>query len=209
MKRIALTTCIAVAAGLFGVASLPQAADGDHVDANCNLTIERDSMTNRDAHAVYECLAEQMTKGYLTGNKRWIPREFVEQYRTWTPASTLPAAPGFHGERFLFTYVNEIGAAEYTRFAEDDVAMPVGSVIAKESFSIGEDGKAKPGPLFLMQKAEAGASPRTGDWYYMAVQPNGTPMAVNVYKACNECHEAYEDQDYMAYPEEDVRRTGG
>ena len=75
--------------------------------------------------------------------------------------------------------------------------------------SIGEDGKAKAGPLFLMQKTARGISPRTNDWYYMAVQPNGTPMAVNVFTACNECHSAYSDSDYLGYPEEDVRATGG
>jgi|GEM_PF-467569 len=208
MIRTILATTVA-AAGLFTAASMSQAASGDHVDADCNLTIPRDDMTNADAHAVYLCMADKLSVGYMTGDKRWIPREFVEGYRTWTPASTLPADPGFHGERFLFTYVNETGAEEYTKFADEDVDMPVGSVIAKESFSIDDNGKAKPGPLFIMQKAAEGASPRTGDWYYMAVAPSGAPMGVNVYTACNECHQAYEDSDYMAYPEEDVRRTGG
>lgn len=204
MNRTILIAAIATT-GLFAAATMPQAAS-DHVDGDCNLTIPRDDMTNRDAHAVYTCLADAMSVGYQTGDKRWIPAVFVEDYRNWTAASTLPADPGVHGERFLFTYVNSIGAEEYRKFADEDVAMPVGSVIAKESFSVGEDGKAKAGPLFLMQKAEVGASPKTNDWYYMAVAPNGTPMAPNVYTACNACHEAYADSDYMAYPEEDVRR---
>lgn len=205
MNRTILTAAI-VATGLFATATMSQAAN-DHVDADCNLTIPRDDMTNADAHAVYTCLADTMSVGYQTGDKRWIPGEFVKDYRTWTPASTLPADPGVHGERFLFTYVNAIGAKEYMKYADEDVAMPVGSVIAKESFFVGENGKSKPGPLFLMQKAETGASPKTNDWYYMMVSPKGTPMAVNVYKACNECHQGgYADSDYMAYPEEDVRR---
>ncbi len=208
MLRTILAATIA-ATGLFTAASMTQAASGSHVDAKCNLTVARDEMTNFDAHSVYLCLAEKMGIGYQTGDKRWVPREFVQNFRSWTPASTLPADAGVHGGRFLFTYVNPIGAAEYLKFAEEGVKMPVGSVIAKESFSINKKGKAKPGPLFLMQKAPAGASPRTADWYYMAVLPNGKPMAVNVYKACHECHSGFEDSDYLGYPEEDVRRTGG
>lgn len=208
MIRPILTATIATAA-LFAAASLTQAASGAPVDADCSLTIPRDDMTNTDAQAVYECLAEAMEAGYWKGDKRWIPEEFVAQYRDWAAASTLPAEPGVHSGRFLFTYVNPVGAEQYLKFADEGVAMPVGSVIAKESFSIDDDGKAKAGPLFLMQKAAGGASPKTNDWYYMAVQPNGKPMAVDVFKACNECHEAYADSDYMAYPEEDVRNTGG
>ena len=40
----------------------------------------------------------------MKGDKRWIPAEFVADYRGWTPANTLPANPGFHGGRFLLTY---------------------------------------------------------------------------------------------------------
>lgn len=206
MTRTTLATTMA-AAGLFAAAGSPIATAGGHVDGDCTLKTPRDAMTYEDAGAVYDCLADAMAEGYAEGPKRWIPKDFVTGYRDWTLASTLPADPGAHGGRFLLTYVNEVGAAEYLKFADEGVAMPAGSVIAKESFTVADDGKAKPGPLFLMQKAEAGASPRTGDWYYMAVQPNGTPMAVNVYTACNACHSAYEDSDYLAYPEEGVRAS--
>ncbi len=204
MKRIILSAAVAFT-GLFAVANAPQAANS-HVDANCNLTIPRDNMTNRDAHDVYLCLADTLSRGYLTGDKRWIPREFVQDFRTWTPASTLPADPGTHSGRFLFTYVNQVGAAQYTKYQESNFTMPVGSVIAKESFSVTKKGKAKPGPLFIMQKAAAGASPKTNDWYYMMVSPKGKPLSVNVFRACNDCHEGFADSDYMGYPEEEVRR---
>ena len=59
-----------------------------------------------------------------------------------------------------------------------------------------------------MQKVEDGVSPRTGDWYYMAVAPNGAPMGVNVFTACNECHSAFESQDWLGYPDPDVRAGG-
>ena len=205
MIRAILTATLA-AGGLLATAPALHAAS---VGEDCSLATPRGDMTHDDAQAVYDCLAGAMQDGYLEGDKRWIPRAFVAEYRNWTAASTLPADPGVHGGRFLFTWVNGTGAAEYVRFADERGAMPAGTVIAKESFTVSEDGKAKPGPLFLMQKTAQGISPRTNDWYYMAVQPNGTPMAVNVFTACNECHSAYSDSDYLGYPEEDVRATGG
>lgn len=201
MKRVVLAASVAFG-GLFGAASLLDAANS-HVNADCNITIPRDEMTNRDAHDVYLCIADKQGIGYLTGDKRWVNRSHVEQFRTWTPASTLPADPGAHGDRFLFTYVNSVGASAYLRY--DGSTMPVGTVIAKESFSVKDSGKTKKGPLFIMEKVAPGTSPKTGDWYYTAVLPNGKPLAVNVFKACNECHSGFADQDYLGYPDEEVR----
>ncbi len=91
-------------------------------------------------------------------------------------------------------------------FAEENVFIPAGTVIAKESFSVTAAGKVKPGPLFIMEKRVAGVSPETNDWYYMAVAPSGTPMAVNVMKACNECHMGnFGDQGNLGYPDPEVR----
>ncbi|SET66512.1 cytochrome P460 family protein [Oceanicella actignis] len=190
---------IAILAG--GLAAAASAAAAEE----CAAGKPRDQMTYEDAQAVYACLEDKMLRGYMTGPKRWVPERFVAEYRGWTRASNLPADPGFHGGRYLLTYVNPVGAATYLRFEEEGVKMPPGSVIAKESFSIDEQGKAAPGPLFIMQKAEPGASLQTGDWYYMMVAPNGAPQAVDVMTACNACHQNYADQDYMAYPVEEVR----
>ena len=173
--------------------------------AACGVETPRDDLTYEDAQAIYDCLKDDMLAGYQKGSKRWIPADFVKDYRGWTAASTLPADPGVHGERFLLTFVNAVGAEAYLKYADDGSAMPAGTVIAKESFAINKKSQGKAGPLFLMQKVEAGTSPQTNDWYYMAVAPNGTPMAVNVVKACHECHSAFEDQDSLGYPVEEVR----
>lgn len=162
-------------------------------------------LTAEEAQAVYDCLKDSLLDGYKKKNKRWIPADRVETYRSWVPANTAPAAPGFHGERFLFTYVNETGADAYMKYEEDPV-IPAGTLIAKESFSVTESGKARKGPLFFMEKVAAGTSPATNDWYYYAVAANGTPMAVNVMTACSQCHmENFGHQGGLGYPVEDVR----
>lgn len=165
-------------------------------------------LTNEEARAVYDCLEAELVAGYKKGGKRWIPVEFVEEYRSWTPVSKFPGAPGFHGGRFLVAFANEVGASEYLQYKEEDVHMPAGSVIAKESFSVDEDGKVAKGPLFIMQKVEAGTSPETDDWYYMMVSPGGAPVAVDAVAACSVCHlENFGHRGGLGYPIPEARIT--
>jgi hypothetical protein len=198
LRHLARTTAFAV--GFIGLASAAQAA-------SCDSGKNGDDLLFEEAQVIYDCIKDDLHASYMKGDKRWIPVGYVADYRSWTPANTLPANPGFHGGRFLLTWINDVGAEEYLKFAEDDaVNIPAGTVIAKESFSVTVAGKVKHGPLFIMEKRVAGTSPKTNDWYYMAVAPTGTPMAVNVMKACNECHmENYDFQGGLGYPDEEVR----
>ena len=173
--------------------------------AACEAGKPGNALTGGEAQAVYDCLEEDLAAGYAKGDKRWIPAEYVRDYRSWTSASTFPAAPGFHGERFLLTFVNPVGAEQYLKYEDEGVTMPAGTVIAKESFSVNDQGKASPGPLFLMEKAPAGASPQTNDWYYMMVAPSGQPQAVPVAQACHACHAGLEGSDGLGYPVEEAR----
>jgi len=174
--------------------------------AACDPGKPGDSLTGEEAQAVYDCIKAELHAGYMTGDKGWIPAEFIAGYRDWTRVSSMPANPGFHGGRFLLTYVTEPGAREYMKYKDADVNIPAGTVIAKESFAVTDKGTVEKGPLFLMQKVEAGKSLETMDWYYMAVAPNGAPMAVPVMTACNECHMGnYGHQGGLGYPVEEAR----
>ena len=181
-----------------------QSTTGAH--AACTADKAGSDLTGAETQAVYDCLKEDLQAGYQKGNKRWVSPDFVKGYPGWTAASAFPAAPGFHGGRFLMTYVNSIGAEEYLKYKAENVSIPAGTKIAKESFEINDDGKVKKGPLFLMEKVAAGVSPETDDWYYMMVAPNGAPQAVNVLTACSECHQDnYGEQGGLGYPVEDAR----
>ena len=85
--------------------------------------------------------------------------------------------------------VNEVGAEEYLKYLEERGPMPVGTVIAKESFAVKDEGKVKKGPLFFMEKVAAGTMPETADWLYLLVSPGGKPMKINAQKACSVCHQ--------------------
>lgn len=176
--------------------------------ASCDPGKPGDELSAEEAMKVYECLSDSLYKGYQKGDKKWINPSFAKDYRDWTLTSSVPGAPGFHGGRFLMTFVTEPGAEAYMQYKTEDVNIPAGTVIAKESFAVNDKGKARRGPLFFMEKVEAGKSPETLDWYYSAVLPNGKPLKVNVMKACNECHmENFGEQGGLGYPIEEARIT--
>ncbi|MBE0454953.1 MAG: cytochrome P460 family protein [Roseovarius sp.] len=149
---------------------------------------------------IYACIGDQMAAAYAQeGN------EVATAYRDWAVTATRPAVQGAHGNRLLLTFANDVAAEQYLKFAEEDVTMPAGSVLAKESITISTKNKeARVGPLFIMTKGEAGSAPETGDWVYAGLQPNGQPMKFKQ-NFCHDCHVAWETQDMMAYPVEEVR----
>jgi len=167
------------------------------VDVTDPFDLEADAVV-----ALYDCMKDAMAAGYSKQGD-----EVGSAYRDWTVTSTRPAVTGPHGNRFLQTWANDIAAEQYLKFAEEGVHMPVGSVLAKESFKIHKKKKkAVIGPLFIMTKLEEGASPETNDWLYSGLQPNGKPMKFKQ-SFCSSCHIGWEDQDALAYPAEEVRVT--
>jgi len=195
-RRLLAATVVATAATAAATAA----------SAACEAGKPGEDLTLDDAQALYECLAPQMLAGYKKGPKMWIPADRAEDYRGWTAANTHPARPGFHSNRYLSTWVNPVGAAEYLRYDEDNAKMPAGSIIAKESFDVSKDGKATPGPLFFMEKVAQGVSPESGDWYFYMIAANGKPQAVDVMTACVECHMGnFGYRDSLGFPVEEVR----
>ena len=170
--------------------------------AACETQTAKDDLTSEQVQALYDCIRDELRAGYAaSGDAR------TGDYAGWKAAATAPAAPGPHGNRFLMTFVNETGFDEYVKYSEERGPMPVGSVIAKESFNVSKKGKVRPGPLFFMTKAEAGGEAGAyGDWVYGAYNPKGKAMKIKQ-SFCHDCHGAFETQDAMGYPDEDVRLT--
>lgn len=149
---------------------------------------------------IYACIKDEMVAGYTKEGDA-----VAGAYRDWTVSSTRPAVAGAHGNRLLYTFANDIAAEQYLKYASEGVSMPVGSVLAKESITISAKKKAAvPGPLFIMTKGEPGSVPETADWVYGGIQPDGKPMKFKQ-SFCHDCHVAWEAQDMLAYPLEEVR----
>ena len=189
------TSLAAAASGLALTATTALAEDCAVITVEDQFDLEADEIV-----ALYDCLADKLAEGYgKAGDK------VGANYRSWAPTSTRPAIQGAHGNRILNTFANDIAAEQYLKYQEEDFTMPVGSVLAKESITISIKKKtARPGPLLMMTKMEVGSIPETNDWLYTGVRPNGKTMKVKQ-SFCHDCHEAYEDSDFLAYPMEEVR----
>ena len=189
MKKLVIKSGLTF--GLFMLSSAAYAA--------CTSPVAKDDLTDEQIVEVYDCIKEELRAGYAKNENPW-----ATDYVNWGAASSQPAAPGTHGERFLFTTVNEIGLAEYNKFSEERGPMPVGTVLAKESFNVNKKNAVKKGPLFFMEKVAAGTADEYGNWVYSLVQPNGKTGKISQ-KFCHDCHGAFSDQDAMGYPDEDYR----
>lgn len=137
--------------------------------------------------------------------------EVAKTYRSdYTRFSTGPYESGTHGGRFVNNYANDVGA-DYGKF-EDAGVMPVGTRLAKDSFTVTPQGRVMAGPLFIMEKMPKGFREDSGDWRYTMVMPDGTVAgttngagAQNV-EFCIACHAAVgEDQDHLFFLPEEYR----
>ena len=167
--------------------------------AACTSDVAKDDLTDEQIVALYDCIKDSLREGYAKGGNEW-----AAAYVNWGVTATQPAAPGAHGNRFLFTTVNEIGYDEYVKFLDERGPMPVGSILAKESFNVNKKNQVRKGPLFFMEKVAAGTADEYGNWVYSVVQPNGKPGKISQ-KFCHDCHGAFSEQDAMGYPDEDYR----
>lgn len=161
-------------------------------------------LTSQEAQRIYDIALPSMKLGYSGSGD---PSAGV--YRSWQRFNTTPYLSATHGNHYVNNYANEI-AADYGRF-ESAGTLPVGSVLAKDSFAVTRTGGILLGPLFLMEKMPAGFSPVSGDWRYSEVTPDGEllgrtggPGARRV-GYCIACHLARESFDHLYFIPEDRR----
>ena len=135
----------------------------------------------------------------------------VRGYTGWTNMATAPYQSDTHGGRYVNNYANKHAAYRYRQF-EKAGAMPVGSVLAKDSFVVQSDGQTGPGPLFIMEKMPGGFNQATGNWRYTMLMPNGKVIGMTAGKGaasvafCNVCHAAVaEEQDYLFFLPDEYR----
>jgi len=158
-----------------------------------------------EAERIYAALGAEMADRY-----RLSRLDAATAYRSWARHNTAPYRSAAHGQRFLNNYGND-PAAPYGRF-EDAGILPVGSILAKDSFTVTEDGTIAPGPLFLMEKMPAGFNYVSGDWRYTMILPDGSVhgttrgAGADQVDFCIACHLAVENQDHLFFIPEDYRR---
>lgn len=177
--------------------------------AECKTDIAKDDLTDAQAAELYQCIEGDLLASYQKSG-----RGEADEFRSWFVNNTNVFISSTHGNRFVNHYVNDIGKDAYSTYAEEGLVMPVGSITAKESFTISKkNGSVRKGPLFLMEKMAADAGfGETGDWKYAVILPNGKIMGETGAETgkkvafCHGCHESVlEGQDAMFFPDEDYR----
>ena len=134
----------------------------------------------------------------------------ARDYQRWRRYNSAPYLSASHGNHYLNNYANEPARA-YGEF-EGAGRLPVGSVIAKDSFSVTESGGILLGPLFIMQKMPQGFNYVSGDWKYTLVRADGTlfgetngPGSERV-EYCIGCHLARERYDHLYFIPREYRQ---
>ncbi len=153
------------------------------------------SLVPGEAQHIYEIALKALAAGYArSGNPS------AGSYSSWRRYNSVPYLSSTHGNHYINNYANE-KARDYG----SGKRLAVGSVIAKDSFSVTETGGILLGPLFLMEKMPKGFSYVSGDWKYSLIQPDGTMfgetngVGSKRVQYCISCHLALEAQDHLYF----------
>ncbi len=154
-----------------------------------------------EAAAIYRRLRDEMAAGYVMSGRK--------VYEGWTRYNRAPYLSATHGQRYVNNYANQRARA-YGRF-EQAGRLPVGSLLAKDSFAVTRDGEIHAGPLFIMEKMAEGFNYVSGDWRYTMIMPDGSVFGTTngenagAVEYCIGCHLAVERQDHLYFPPPEVR----
>lgn len=160
----------------------------ERVKNGINVNVEQ-------AEAIYQAHKVTLSTGYKQKDEL--------QYLSWKRANILPYPSFSHGRRFLNNYLNKI-ANSYLNY-ESAGHLPKGSIIAKDSFYIDDTGQFINGPLFLMEKMQAGFNAVSGDWRYSLIEPTGKLIGQTnganseQVRFCISCHIAAEKTDHLFF----------
>jgi hypothetical protein len=135
--------------------------------------------------------------------------DIAADYSNWELFNTVAYKSYTHGGRYVNNFANGIGAPSCGEY-EDGGTMPVGSVLAKDSFAVSGKGTVVPGPLFVMEKMPEGFNGESEDWRYTLVMPNGNVLGTTNGEGsgnvafCIDCH-VYAERDSMLFIPEELR----
>jgi hypothetical protein len=154
-------------------------------------------LSDDEARRLYDCVRAAMALAYAKAGLA------AADYQSWPNTATAPYRSLVHARRYVNNYANEIASA-YGAY-EAAGALPVGSIVAKDSFSV-NDGRVVFGPLAIMEKVAA------AEWRYTMVMPDGWVFGTtggvgdaNV-AFCADCHRAVADPDPLYFVPPRYRR---
>ncbi|MDP6566927.1 MAG: hypothetical protein QF578_19020 [Alphaproteobacteria bacterium] len=162
-------------------------------------------LTAAEARSAYDCLVKEMVGGYGKSGMA-----VASNYKGWSNYASQPYVSDTHGGRYVNNYGNA-QAASYGKY-ESAGRMPVGALLAKDSFVAMPNGKLAGGPLFLMEKMPAGFNKASDNWRYTMIMADGSVFGTTKGAGsgkmtfCYECHMSVaEDQDSLMFLPDEYR----
>lgn len=162
------------------------------------------NLSNSEAERIYTIIRNALADGY--GSSK-LPE--IADYQNWQRFNSAPYLSATHGNHYLNNYGNELSSDYATPQSVN--RLPVGSVLAKDSFSITDTREIILGPLAIMTKMPSGFNRVTGDWKYMEVRADGSIVGEtngkNAAKVdyCIACHLARGKFDHLYFVPEASR----
>ncbi len=164
-----------------------------------HLTLENPgTLSDAEANAAYGEIRDQLAERYA------ISRDpSAVNFPTWTRLNRVPYLSATHGNRYVNNFANPTAAdAGYGAMKRGD-RMPSGAVIAKDSFTVTDQGEIYGAALFLMEKLAPGMDSKNGDWRYAMILPDGSftgdtaGVGAKDLAYCHACHQAKAATDYL------------
>lgn len=172
---------------------------------NSHFRVERPAELLPDAaETIYRNIRAEMAGGYALARQ---PK--LRNYLSWRRFNTAPYRSATHGARYVNNYANRVGEA-YGAF-EKAGNLAKGSILLKDSFTATADGGVYPGPMFVMEKMEAGFNAQSGDWRYTMIMPDGSLFGetngVNTESVefCIGCHAMRQQYDHLFFIPDEFR----
>ena len=172
-----------------------------------HFKVERPAdMFPNTAETVYQNIRAEMAAGYALARQ---PK--LRSYLSWRRFNKAPYRSATHGARYVNNYANRAGQA-YGGFEEAGI-LPAGSILVKDSFTATADGGIYPGPMFVMEKMQAGFNSQSGDWRYSMIMPDGSLFGetkgvnADAVQFCIGCHAGRQQYDHLFFLPEEFRLT--
>lgn len=170
-----------------------------------HFKVERPAdMFPNTAETVYQNIRAEMAAGYALAR---MPD--LRNYLSWRRFNMAPYRSATHGARYVNNYANRAGQA-YGAFEQVGI-LPKGSILLKDSFTATADGGIYPGPMFVMEKMEAGFNSQSGDWRYSMIMPDGSlfgetkGVSAEAVQFCIGCHATRQRYDHLFFLPEEFR----
>lgn len=165
------------------------------------------ALTDGEARQAYDCVREAMARSYARSGVK-----AAQTYSGWQRFSSAPYPSATHGNRYVNNYANAIAAPYYGRY-ENAGVLPAGSILAKDSFVVNDNGRVIFGALALMQKMPPNSATPPGNWRYTLILPDGRLFGssdadeAEKVRFCQSCHAALKNtQDSLFFIPQQYRR---